>query len=81
MEDALHKLGHDATEENKIILHRFHKEVLGCKSIAGMSHDKLSEFLLNVSIYWAERGIFIRTSGKQEWGMEDQPLSKLWDKL
>lgn len=81
MGDVLHKLGYDATNENKFILHDFHKKVLNYKSIAGLSYERLSKFLLEVFVYWAERGIFVRTSKKQDLGIEDQALSKIWDKL
>ena len=79
--DALHKLGFDATEENKKILHNHHKKMLGYKTIADLTFEALSMFIMLVSIYWAERGIFVRTSGRQPWGMEDMALKDLWDVL
>ena len=79
--DILHKLGFDATEENKFILHEFHKRVLEYKTISGMEYERLSRFLLDVCVFWAERGIFVRTSGKQEWNLEERPLSEIWDLL
>ncbi len=81
MADILHKLGHDATPKNKQILHDFHKRVLDYKSIADASQTTLSKFLLEVSIYWAERGIFVRSKEKQPLGIEDMPLSECWDLL
>ena len=77
LSDILHKQGLDATEENKKHLHEKHKEIFGVKSIAGMSQDRLSRFLLEVIIHWGERGIFVRTSKKQPWGIEDKALSDI----
>ena len=79
--DILHKLGFDATQENKKTLHEFHKRVLGYKSIADVSHETISHFLRDVGIFWAERGIFVRSRATQPWGLEDMPLSELWDVL
>jgi hypothetical protein len=80
--DILRGLEFDATKENKLILHEFHKRILGYKTIAGMSHDIVSEFLLEVSIFWATNfGIFVRTSRKQDKGIEWLPLSKVWKLL
>ena len=81
LSDALHKLGYDATQENKKIMHDFHKRVLGYKSIADASNETVGHFLRDVSVFWAERGVFIRTKASQPWGMEDMPLSELWDLL
>jgi hypothetical protein len=80
-QDILHKLGYDATQKNKKILHDFHKRVLEYKSIAGMEQISLSKFLLEVGVYWAERGIFVRTKAIQPIGMEELPLSEIWDLL
>ena len=79
--DILHRLGFDATQENKKILHEFHKRVLGYKSIADASHETVSHFLRDVGVFWAERGIFVRSKEVQPWGLEDMPLSELWDVL
>lgn len=81
MGDILHKLGFDATAQNKEILHSFHKRVLGYKSISDASQITLSKFLLEVSIYWGERGIFVRSKQTQPLGIEDMPLSECWDLL
>ena len=48
MPDILHKLGFDATEKNKKILHEFHKRVLNYKTIAGESRSIVSLFLFEV---------------------------------
>jgi hypothetical protein len=81
LEDVLHKLGYDATPQNKKILHDFHKRVLGYDTIAGRTHEVVSRFIFECSVLWCERGIFARTSGKQEWGIEERPLSEIWDQL
>lgn len=80
MNSILEKLRYKPTINNKAILHRFHKRVLGYGSIAGVSHDRLSKFLLDVCVFWAERGIFVKTSGKQLKfkNIERLPLSLIW---
>jgi hypothetical protein len=76
--DILHELGFDATKENKLLLHDFHKRILNYKTIAGMPQNIVSEFLLEVTIFWATNfGIFVRTSRKQEKGIEWLPLAKV----
>ena len=79
--DILHKLGFDATKENKKILHDFHKRVLGYKSIADATQESMSHFLRDVGVFWAERGIFVRSRAEQPFGLENLPLSQLWDLL
>lgn len=81
MNDVLHRLGFDATQDNKKILHEFHKRVLGYKSIADASNETVSHFLRDVGVFWAERGIFVRSKESQPWGLEELPLSELWDLL
>lgn len=63
--DILDELGFEATQKNKEILHDFHKRVLGYETIAGRSQEVLSRFIQDVCLFWAERGIFVRTSGRQ----------------
>ena len=76
--DILRGLDFDATKENKLILHEFHKRILGYKTIAGMPQTIVSEFLLEVTIFWATNfGIFVRNSRKQMKGIEWLPLSKV----
>ena len=76
--DILFELGFNATQENKLILHEFHKRILNYKTIAGMPQNIVSEFLLEVTIFWATNfGIFVRTSRKQEKGIEWLPLAKV----
>jgi hypothetical protein len=78
MNDVLHELGFDATRSNKEILHSFHKRILGYTSISNMSTEILSEFLLEVTVFWATNfGIFVRTSKKQMKGIEWLPLAKV----
>ena len=78
MGDILHEMGFDATKENKAILHEFHKRILDYKTIAGQPQRIVSEFLLEVTIFWATNfGIFVRTSRKQNKGIEWLPLSKV----
>jgi hypothetical protein len=80
--DILYYLGYDATKENKLILHEFHKRILGYKTIAGRSQIAVEKFILEVIIFWqTEFGWFIRSSRKHEIGMENKPLSELWGKL
>lgn len=82
MSDILHELGFDATKENKAILHDFHKRILKYKTIKGMPHSVVSMFLLEVTIFWAtEFGIFVRTSAKQNKGIEWLPFKKVKDLL
>jgi hypothetical protein len=77
MPDILHHLGFDATAKNKDILHKFHKHVLGYKSIAGLTQDQLSVFLFAVCVFWADRGIFVRTKRTQPWGIERMGFSDI----
>lgn len=77
LSDILRKSGLDATDKNKEELHEKHKELFGVKSIANMSHDRLSRFLLEVIIHWGERGIFVRTNRKQFIGIEDRGFSDI----
>lgn len=77
-QDILHGLEFDATKENKAILHEFHKRILNYKTIAGESQQIVSEFLLEVTVFWATNfGIFVRTSKKQMKGIEWLPLAKV----
>ena len=79
--DILHHLGYDATAKNKEILHKFHKRVLGYKTISALTQEQLSVFLFSVCVFWAERGIFVRTNSRQPWGLQDMELAELWDVL
>ena len=81
LSDILYHLGYEATQENKKILHDFHKRVLGYSTIAGRSHEVVSRFIAECCVFWSERGIFVRTSGKQRIGIEDEPLSEIWKLL
>ena len=81
MNDILHKLGLDATAENKAKLHEYHKKTLGYDTIAGRSHHLVSTFLLEVAILWAERGIFVRTRADQPFDLEQRPLHDVWKYL
>lgn len=80
--DILDFLGFPATQGNKRTLHDFHKRITGYKSIAGKSQRTVSNFILEVVIFWqTEFGIFIRTSAKQEKDLMDKPLSEVWNQL
>ena len=81
LRDVLFYLGFDSTRKNKQIVHEFHKRVLGYETIAGQSKEIVSTFIPEVLLFWAERGVFIRSNRKQEIGMENQPLSQIWEKL
>ena len=65
LSDILFHLGYEATAENKKTLHEFHKRVLGYSTISGKSQEAVSNFITFVTIFWAERGIFVRMSGRQ----------------
>jgi hypothetical protein len=80
--DILHHNGFDATKANKDRLHEFHKKILGYDTIGGKSHEYVSHFLLSVCAYWAtEKGIFVRTSRHQPFGIEDMKLKDVWHLL
>lgn len=81
LRDILFYLGYDSTRQNKRILHEWHKRVLGYTSIAGKEDNVIKNFLFEVGVFWAERGIFVRTNRKQEIGIENQPLKEIWGKL
>jgi len=77
MPDILHHLGFDATKRNKDELHKFHKHVLGYRTISGLSQEQLSIYLFSVCVFWAERGIFVRTNRRQPWGIERMGFSDI----
>jgi hypothetical protein len=85
--DILYYLGYEPTTENKLVLHEFHKRVLGYKTISDRPIDVLSRFIAEMTIFWAEHGIFVRTSGKQPVGIQDMDLfdiykgKRIWDLL
>ena len=79
--DILHKIGLDATKENKKMLHEYHKKMLGYDTIARRSHHLVSTFLLEVIILWAEKGIFVRTKADQPLDIEQRPLHDVWQYL
>ena len=90
--DILYKLGFESTKENKRILHDFHKRMLGYKTIAGITEERLSHFLRDVTVYWAvEHGIFVRIKKNQPIGIEQKAFSdiimvegkskRIWDVL
>lgn len=77
LSDIIVGLGFEPTKENKEILHDFHKRVLGYESTANRSHEVMSRFITEVTIFWAERGIFVRTSRKQPRYIELMGLSDI----
>ena len=84
LEDILDKLGKETdcifppTKENKLILHDFHKRILGYETIAGRSQEVVSRFLFEVGVLWSvEMGIFVRTSTMQPFDIENRPLSEI----
>ena len=81
MADILYKLGFTPTKANKSTLLDFHKRVLGCKSIAGLTHEGMSMFINRVLLYWAEKGMFIRNRRGQPYDIEDAELAKIWEVL
>jgi hypothetical protein len=81
LSDILHKLGYDATEANKQILHDFHKRVLNYKTIADETQAIVSVFLFEVGVFWSTKGIFVRTNAEQPLGIEDEELKNIWKYL
>jgi hypothetical protein len=81
LKDILAFLGYPPSKEAKLILHEFHKRVLGYESIAGRSHEVVSRFLAEVVVFWAEQGLFVRTSGRQPVEIQDMDLADCWDIL
>jgi hypothetical protein len=81
LSDILHKLGYDATERNKEILHDFHKRILDYKTIADETQEIVSTFLFEVVCFWSQRGIFVRTNANQEIGIEEKELKDIWGLL
>lgn len=85
--DVLLHLEYEPTTENKLTLHEFHKRVLGYETISNRSLEVLSRFIAEVTVFWADRGIFVRTSGKQPLGIENMDLfdiykgKRIWDLL
>ncbi len=69
--DILFHLGYEPTKENKELLHSFHKRVLGYDSTACRSQEVVSRFIAEMCVFWAEYGIFVRTSGRQPLYIED----------
>lgn len=81
LEDILNHLRVEPTAEAKTILHDFHKRVLGYKTIAGESHEAVSRFIQKVCLFWAERGLFVRTSKKQPPLIQWMELADVWELL
>ncbi len=79
--DILYYLEQEPTKEAKELLHAFHKRVLGYDSTAGRSHEVVSRFITDVTIFWATHGIFVRTSGKQPHHIEDMDFKDVKDLL
>ena len=79
--DILIFLDSPATKEAKLLLHDFHKRILGYETISGRSHEVVSRFIADVVVLWAERGLFVRTSGRQPNGIQDMDLADCWDLL
>lgn len=81
LNDILFKQNFAVTEENKKMLHEFHKKVLGYKTISNESDEVVSQFIKEVCLFWGERGIFVRTSRKQPRWIEWMALRNIWDIL
>jgi hypothetical protein len=79
--DILFYLGYEPTKEAKLLLHEFHKRVLGYDSTANRTQEVVSRFIQDVCIFWAERGIFVRTSGKQPMYIELMDFKDVKDLL
>jgi hypothetical protein len=79
--DVLTKLGYPVNEANKKAVHDFHKRVLGYATISEQDEKVLSKFIQEVCLFWGERGIFVRTSGKQPKNIEWMALRDVWDFL
>jgi len=77
--DILLHLGFEPTAKNKEILHEFHKRVLGYDTTSGRTEDVMSRFMAEVCVFWSvEKGIFVRTSGRQPLGIENMDLSSVY---
>ena len=82
LKDILHKIGEDATEKNKLLLHEFHKKVLGYKTTSGVSQTIMSLFLFETTVWWAvEKGLFVRTKENQPIDIENRDLAEVWQYL
>jgi hypothetical protein len=81
LKDILAFMGFPPSKEAKLILHDFHKRVLGYESIANRNHEVVSRFLAEVIVFWAEQGLFVRTSGRQPEDIQDMDLADCWDIL
>jgi hypothetical protein len=81
LSDILFHLGYEPTTENKLILHEFHKRVLGYKTTANRSQEVVSRFIAEVCVFWADQGIFVRTSKKQPLWIELMDLHDVWKLL
>lgn len=82
MSDICHKLGIPNTKENAERLHEFHKKELGYDTISGRSQEVVSRFLFEVAAWYAmEKGIFVRTSAKQPFDIENRSFLEVKDLL
>lgn len=81
LSDILTKQGFNDDAESKKVLHEFHKRILGYKSIADQSEEIVSEFINKVVLFWAEQGIFVRTSKRQPFWIEKMDLADCWELL
>jgi hypothetical protein len=77
LSDILFHLGFEPTKEAKLLLHDFHKRVLGYETISGRTQEVVSRFIAEMTVFWAERGIFVRTSGKQPLYIEEMGFSDM----
>lgn len=81
LSDILTKQGFNDDAESKKILHEFHKRMLETKSIADETEEFVSEFISRVVLFWAERGVFVRTSKRQPKWIEWMDLADCWSIL
>jgi len=76
--DILENLGFSSTREEQDCLHEFHKRILNCKTTKGMTQEEMSLFISRVCLFWAERGMFVRTKKGQPKKIQNLPLSMCW---
>ena len=77
MNDICRHKGLPATTYVKGRLHEIHKKALKYDSIAGQSEVLVKNFIFEVAALWACFGVFVRTSGKQPWGIENMNFSDI----
>jgi hypothetical protein len=76
--DILNHLGFEPNKVHKECVHAFHKRILNYKTTQNITQGEMEMFIFNVCLFWAERGVFVRTKKGQPEKILQLPLSVCW---